>query len=489
MKRYIPLSLAMTLLLTASMTACGEDSKTQIGDTVPSVTESKTEAITEVVVPLPEIDYGGANFKILTAAEQWQHFYKAEQTGDAVDDAVYARNMAVEERYNVTLDNIVCDGYSAGMETVRAALTGSVMGGDAEYDLMVGGIAYITPYILDNLFTDLYTLDECKLDQPWWFQHINNEIDICGRLYLGSGYYGMLSMSCAVVTFFNKEVAEENQIEDLYSTVIDGTWTYDKMTTLGKSVSMDLDGDGAFKGGDRYGILSSDDYLQHLICSMDHFYIEHAEDGSITLREPTERLIQIVDRLLATLKDPSYGNLSRVPSSFVTVDEKYEALLNMFANNQGLFLVHRLEFALKETLRNMEHFGILPPPKYDELQQDYITTVINDVAAIPGVVSDLSMSAVLLEALQYYTYDIVRPQYYEIALKRKATRDEQSEKMLDIIFSHTACDFTYMHLLTIGSELYFVYNKPNYASWAEKNYKKYRVKIEKIMETVKGFES
>jgi hypothetical protein len=173
-------------------------------------------------------------------------------------------------------------------------------------------------------------------------------------------------------------------------------------------------------------------------------------------------------------------------AEYLSIEKNYSA--RDFAANQALFMSHRLAFSTRETMRNMEKYGIIPCPKYDEQQEDYITALVNDVAAIPGVVADDQMSAVLLEAMQYYTYDIVRPQYYEIALKRKGTRDDESEKMLDMIFEHTFIDFSYMYNNLIGSELYYGITQKNYASWAESNYKKFQTNIDKIIETVKGFE-
>ena len=51
------------------------------------------------------------------------------------------------------------------------------------------------------------------------------------------------------------------------------------------------------------------------------------------------------------------------------------------------------------------------------------------------------------------------------------------------------CDFTYMYLDLIGSDLFMGINKKNYASWAKSRYKNFENKLNKLMETVKGFES
>lgn len=486
MKKQISTILCLSLLA-AVMASCGSEGTEQ-----PATEEQTTvPAVTEETIPLTEADYAGTDIKILTAAEQWQYLYITEQTGDVIDDAVFERNRAVEERYNVKLDYQVYNGHNAGKEAVRAALTGSVMGGSAEFDLMVGGISYITPYAVENLFADLYTFDTLKLDQPWWFSYINEELDLNGRLYLGSGYYGMLSMENAVVTFFNKQVAEDNGIEDIYAIVNNGTWTFDKMVELSKKVVSDLNGDGKYNANDRVGILTTNDYFSFFVNSMGYLYTSRNSDGSVVLNEPTEKLIDICDKLNEALKSDYLidGNDSvEMLGASASADEIDEKMMNLFSANQALFMSHRLAFSTRETMRNMEKYGIIPCPKYDEQQEDYITALVNDVAAIPGVVADTAMSAVLLEAMQYYTYDIVRPQYYEIALKRKGTRDNESEKMLDMIFDHTVIDFAYMYINVIGSELYYGITQKNYASWAESNYKKFQTNIDKIIETVKGFE-
>ena len=487
MKKQITSILCLSLLA-AAMASCASDG------TEPTVTETQTEAQTETaeVIPLPEADYGGENIKILTAAEQWQYLYVSEQTGEAIDDAVFNRNRTVEERYNVKLDYQVYNGYNAGKEAVRSALTGSVMGGSAEFDLMVGGVSYISAYAAENLYTDLYSFDVLQLDQPWWFADVNAEIELLGHLYLGSGYYGMLSVENAVVTYFNKQVAEDHNMENMYSLVLDGKWTYDKMIELAKKVTADLDGDGKYNANDRVGIVSTDDYMRELLYAFGHTYTIRDENGIVTLKEPTEKLITISEILSEIVKSDDMINCydtSETLTQHKTADEACQIMQNLFAANQSLFMVHRLAYATYETLRNMEKYGLLPLPKYDEAQESYITPIVNDVAAIPGVVKDADMSATILEAMQYYTYKTVYPQYYEIALKRKGTRDDDSEKMLDLIFDHTIIDFVYIYHPIVGTELCTSISQSNYASWSAKNYKKFHNNIEKLMETVRGFES
>ena len=96
------------MLVCLSGIACGDsqptdkDTDTVTQDTTPEETTSKW------LDSLPDKDMEGAEFNILTAAEQWKYFYDAEETGDIVNDAVYTRNKTVEERFNCKINYRPC---------------------------------------------------------------------------------------------------------------------------------------------------------------------------------------------------------------------------------------------------------------------------------------------------------------------------------------------------------------------------------------------
>ena len=153
----------------------------------------------------------------------------------------------------------------------------------------------------------------------------------------------------------------------------------------------------------------------------------------------------------------------------------YDEMQNIFAGDHALFMIHRLDFASTDTLRNMEDYGIIPDAKYDESQENYITPIVNEVVGIPYVVKDADMSAMLIEALSFESYKTVRPVYFEIALKRKYSRDEDSNKMLDIIMDGVSCDFAYIYVKEIGDQLFYQIGKDeNYSSWFAKNQESYQ---------------
>ena len=112
----------------------------------------------------------------------------------------------------------------------------------------------------------------------------------------------------------------------------------------------------------------------------------------------------------------------------------------MFANHQSLFLDST--FFVIGKIRGMEaDFGIIPYPKLDEAQKQYVSRVEYYFPTIVPINSDsLEITGVMLEALQSESAKTVRPAYYDIALKTKYTRDDESAQMLDLIFSTRVVD-------------------------------------------------
>ena len=86
----------------------------------------------------------------------------------------------------------------------------------------------------------------------------------------------------------------------------------------------------------------------------------------------------------------------------------------------------------------MDHnFGIVPFPKFNEAQPDYVAYVgaLCAVLAVPTTNSNLDRTGVILENICAESYLTVRPAYYDIVLHGKTIRDDESKEMLDLIFS------------------------------------------------------
>jgi len=479
MKKNFALLLCIAML--SSMTACGGDTAETEAETT-AQTESIAETETELTDNLPEISFEGASYRILTAAEQWQKFYNSEQTGEVLSDAVYARNVTVEERFDVKLDYQIFNGYTAGMTDVKTALSGSVMSGGGDFDAIVGSSSYVIPLIADKLLYDLDEAQYLDMSAPWWFQYVNETIRIANKQYFAAGPLNMLNYAWAVVMYFNKSVAENYQIGDLYACVQEGDWTWDTFSQMCETVLTDTNGDTIYDWEDTVGILSTDDYMSDMLFAYDCEDTIRNSDGSVTFNPVSEKLWTLNERLYSIMQSDLYLNGYMHPDA---QNANYTPMITAFVNDKALFMYHRLEFTDSEAMRNMDGYGILPTPKFDKQQGTYMTGVVSEVSGIPAVVPNMEMSSIILEAMQFETWKSVRPAYYDIALKTKYTQDEASGQMLDIIFGNLSASFSYMYSRILGG---YPGEKlganENYASWYASNQPKWQSALDALIKTI-----
>lgn len=81
-------------------------------------------------------------------------------------------------------------------------------------------------------------------------------------------------------------------------------------------------------------------------------------------------------------------------------------------------------------------FGIIPTPKWNEEQKEYINLGGSPFfMTVPITAEDLDRTGAVMEALAYDSMGLIDKAMYDIVLKGKSSRDEESSDMLDLIFS------------------------------------------------------
>jgi len=229
-------------------------------------------------------------------------------------------------------------------------------------------------------------------------------------------------------------------MEDPYVLVKDGKWTIDKIIDMSKEISHDINGDGIMDEYDMYG------YVHYRDSSLS---LMHGAGGRIAQKDANDLLVLTLNSEIAINALNKAFDLMYAPSAFNVHKElegRYDAIYlvshRMFMENRALFywiLLHDIV-----SFREMDtDFGILPIPKYDELQTNYGNTVNQYhgfALSIPTTVQNIERTSIILEALTAKSRFTLLPAYYDISLQRKFTRDEASADMLDIIFSSQVYD-------------------------------------------------
>ena len=66
--------------------------------------------------------------------------------------------------------------------------------------------------------------------------------------------------------------------------------------------------------------------------------------------------------------------------------------------------------------------------------------------AVPSTSPDVERTAVILENIAAYSYDLVRHEYYDVIVQGRMVRDNDSIEMIDIIFGHSDIGATRIEL-------------------------------------------
>lgn len=432
-KRILTLLLAAILL---SGTACTQKTET---DTAGSGTEPRTDTTTEAAETLPawalpDTNWDGETVTFLlrdTGGDWCADDVLAEETnGTPINDAVYKRNVTVEDRYNAK----IAGNYAPRDVSVAGPAMASIQAGDEAFDIMASWRVDAVNLLQEHALVDLHTSEYLHFDQPWWNAYFCESASIGGKLYYALGDISRVYKLGVRCMFFNKDIAADLGLPNLYDMVREGKWTLDEMFSMAEQGSLDLDGDGEMTKEDRYGLQAQSSLGSVLAFAAGVQIIGKDADDLPTIVVDSERNIEVMEKIAAWISSQKKQNLY--------VSDNWSKTQERFASNQVLFQAEVM--LLIEALRASEvNIGILPPPKADESQSDYISFLDSNCQidyAIPTTCTRVPFVSFMLEAMAQESTTTLTPAFYDICLSGKYVRDEESTEMLDIIFAHPCID-------------------------------------------------
>lgn len=428
------------LLLTVLLAGCAGDGTTETvgktaGDTTPS---TETETLSEKerqIAALPTGDYGGYDFMMLNNESNFAYTQMSaeELTGEGINDAIFNRNNAVAERLNVKLvENKV--PYAE----VTSTMNTSIAAGDSTYSCFWNESQFVAPFAIAGSLWNVHDIAPLSLDQPWWNAGAMADLTVGDYLYFLVGDLHLMFKESFWMVGFNKNIADDAGIEDLYGVVREGKWTMDKMGAAMTAARADLNGDGVMDGNDRFGVTCYSGCVIPLFIGAGETIVERDTDGIPHFVTPDDRFYQAYEKLVSTYfaKNIDYTCLdgkTKAISQYAA--EGMDAFHGVFLSGHALFYLEPIG-SLKK-LRSMDaEFGVLPYPKLDEAQKDYATYIANyaAVCGIPVSAEDPERVGVVLENLCGLSHWDLQDAYIKDTLSFKYIRDEESREMLDIIF-------------------------------------------------------
>lgn len=432
--------MAMVLacaLLGSVLVSCGGEKPSETASSGSTAVSSETETDDADVLGIAKEDNGGKEFTIFCATEKSTDFLVEAENGDVVNDALYKRNLAVEDYYGIKLTTVIQPGGYDTRSDFNTAIRTDVVSGDSQYDLICAFLVCTMPTVIEGLYTDLNTIKSLNLSNPWWVSDLQENIGVSHKLYAALGDANLNLYRDMYVCYFNKTLIDQYKMQNPYDMVRSGSWTLDNFTEMAKQVSGDLNSDGKYDiENDKFGYVTQGVFANGWQISLGCKVFDKDKDDIPYSLGLSERMTDAWEKVSSFHKEQS--------SMLYQTAIDYNALNLPLTQDRALFTLNYLSTIENEYLRNMKSdFGIVPYPKFDENQEDYYTMMPSAacILLVPSTAKDQELTAKVMESMGYYTSRDVVPAYFEVALKDKYTRDSDVPEMLEIIRNSAKLDF------------------------------------------------
>ena len=488
-------AIAFLLVLMQLLLAACSNTDAQKGNEVSGETTAAGESDTgsgQVYTGLDELDLEGYEFRIMTKSTSAEHchhtecFSVDEYVGEGVNDAVHDREIALLDRYNFVVEPFNIDDWSTQFQQ-------SVQASDGNFDLGLQSTGPCSSVTLNGYTIPWNSLDNVDLTQPWWNQSAMDSLSVKDIVCYTTGDISYETIAFTYCMFFNKELCENWGIsaDSLYQAVEDGKWTISYLYSLTKDIYEDTDGDGNRTFEDLYGFTTNSLSGQAIYqISTDTLLTRKDANDMPYIIEDTEKLASLVEKMYILM----YQNEGTFPvtKGYNTSDKgtqdwwamtSYKLLHHTTLLTSGLFYELYHEYTEKDF-----DIGVLPLPKYDTAQKNYMTTAdYHGTLAVIPTSANMQFTGFCATALAAYGRELITPAYYETALKSRYADTERDAEMIELTMQGLTYDMYSVY--TTSSVLQsIIYDKSyDFSSYWAKSQKSINKSFDKIIDTFEGY--
>ena len=425
----ITLVLLALLLALPMAIACQKEPDTQEGTDVDSSngqTAGQEEEITKtpwedvLKEQAPSFNNNYPTLRLLTIDSEFN--YSADSISGE-DQAQHKRDNVLYETYGfeVEISHTTMGGIQKTIENL--GLTGG-----AVPHMVIASASSLMPIAIAGTLQNLNAVDTIDFSSGYWVDTYTNNCAWDGKLYVAPTYSSRLFYHGPMALMYNTEIAKELQINDLYNLVDSGNWTLEK---LGEYAAMAHLTDGSTGETTRYGLnaLSGNGLLCGLYGAIGGTFSTMDADGNIQVdfsgADVNARL-----KAISNILHAEYAHV-----------ETWNDDIASFADGKDLFWYSSTGnfFSGKITGNQNLKYGVLPLPKYNTEQTDYITTVNTTSNFFTCIIKnwsgeDLRFAGYITELYNYLSYKILRPAKFDILMKYQVAQSGDDLRMIEIIF-------------------------------------------------------
>jgi len=436
MKKRSILSLFLALLMFCSISlfSCKTNENNEEGTTQKqTTTDNSVTETNEIESNLPkDLDLGGKTITVLYWDDaQFTEFYVEKATGSVVDDAVFERNSKVEQTLNVKLGWIGKPGNVSNTDSfVQYVQTTNGIGADHEYDIIAAYSRTTGKLATEGYLLDMLTTTYADFDMPWWPEFVIDQAKINDKLYFTTGDISTNMLYNMTVMFYNKELVDT----DLYTIVENGEWTLEKMIEITKGSYADNNGNTLKDDADTFGFVTYAPFVNPIFLGEGISFISKDDSGALTVdatygSAKTQSILEEINTLFYADNDWYYMGSGSTNG---------KATQTVFAEGRSMFIMESASLPQKKLLEYESlQYGVLPLPKYDVAQSNYLTLLNNPITlyGIPTMTSNYNSDEVsaVVECLAYEGYRNTTPAVFENLFKIRFVSSNNDSIMFDII--------------------------------------------------------
>lgn len=429
--KTISILLLLIFILPAicSCSGPGETPAVSAGVSTSAPEPTEEELRNAISDDLPETDCEGREFRLYAFDKMEKYFYADEQNGEIINDSIYTANKTVEERFNTDIVFVDSGGDDVSH---NSAIRKSILANDNIFEVAENHDSLSGASAMEGLYLNLYEIPYLNFEKPWWPSNAVDSLTFMNQMYVGSSNMSYKGFHFTRVLFFNKSLIADYNLTEPYRYVFDGQWTLDLLIGITKDIYEDMNGDAKADKSDIYGYMANNPSY----CYLEAYGINPIEksDNELVMAINNEKTIQLFDKMYSLIFESPGG-----------VMVNYSESAALFGEGHAVYVFGELGHAVDILRYTDVNYGIIPLPKLDETQEEYLSAYTDRFFVVPVNSPDLDFFGLILEAMSAEGYKKVIPAYYEVALKQKFTYDDESVRILELINEVRILDFAFVY--------------------------------------------
>lgn len=432
MKKTAAMFLIICTLM-CMLASCKSKSDEQESQTTTSEASASAQLTQEDILGFAKEDNGDRQFNVLVN-NKYAHFdmksdFIGLENGDIVESEVYNRTLACNEYLGIDIAYSQQDGsYNSNVISMLTPI--ALAGGEDSYDMIAIGLNTGIMGQTIDIFANVLEMKYINTEHDWWVSEVTEQVSMNDQLYFLTGDFAISTYAYLGCVYANLQVAEDNRLDtDFYDMVKKGEWTLEKFFGLYANVGAGENSYANDKGKATLGWANVSTGVRVMWSSCDVSLFERDEETeAFSLKTSLDdRTISLIDMFRAEYEKPN---------TYYFGDDELTVADNLFTSDRCLFYSYYLYKAKDFNSEGMEsEFAILPLPKYDSDQTDYISTNVSAYNALFFLSStpNPDLSGKVAEFMGWYGKEYIIPVYYDNYLKLRSSNKEENIEMLDLI--------------------------------------------------------